>query len=365
MKIAIDLRSAEGRKAGKGVYTFNIVKNLLKIDKDNDYILYCENPDTSVWNFPNVKIKRIVGNGALWQIRALMNVLKEKPDIFFAPSSFIIPYFLPLRIKAVVSIHDLISLLFPDTHQKKAVIIEKLLLSRVVKKAKKLCAVSENTKTDLIKMFNVDEKRVEIIYCAVSNMMKKLEKNEIEEIRKSNIVPGKYFLAVSTIEPRKNYLNLIRAFSIFSEKHDDYKLIIVGKKGWQYKDVFKEVKKLKIEKKVVFPDYIPEDGLVNLYNLSTALVFPSFYEGFGIPPLEAMKCGCPVIAANVSSIPEVLGDAGLFVDPNDPVDISKKMLKIVEDEFVRNDLISKGYKRVEQFSWEKSARKLLSVFNEI
>ncbi len=365
MKIAIDLRSAEGKKAGKGFYTYHLCKNILKLDKETEFILYGENPDFSEWQGANVKVKRILARGLLWHVKTFFDLLKEKPDIFFAPTSFIIPAFLPKKIKTVVTVHDLVSILFPSTHLKKAVFIEKLLLSRIVKKSIKLCSVSENTKNDILKTFNCDKDKISVVYCGVSDKYKRLGDEEIEKLKKASIAPKKFFLSVSTIEPRKNYVNLVRAFSIFLKTNPDFELVIVGQKGWQYEQVFSEVEKSNISDKVKFPDYIPENGLLNLYNLATAFVFPSFYEGFGIPPLEAMSCGCPVIASNRSSIPEVVGNAGLIVDPDSPGDIAEKMKMVAFNEALANELREKGFERTKAFNWEDSAKKMISIFKSI
>ncbi len=365
MNIAIDIRSAEGRKAGKGVYTYNLIKNLIKIDKNNQYFLYCKNPDENSFNFPNVKLVKVKGSNIFWHLNAYFKIRKNKTDIFIATSSFIIPFLLPKKIKTLLSVHDLVAIKFPSKHLKKAVLIEKLLLKSVVKKAYKILAVSQNTKNDLIKLVDTIKNKIEIIYCGVSENFKTFNDYELKLAKNSNIVPDKYFLAVGTIEPRKNYLNLIYAFKLFLEKHPDFKLIVVGNKGWQYEKVFSEIKRLKLKERVVFPDYLPESGLLNLYNLSSALVFPSFYEGFGIPPLEAMKCSCPVIASNSSSIPEVVGNAGIYIDPNKTKDIAKKMTLIIEDKKLREDLIMKGLKNVNRFTWENSAKKLYEIIKNI
>ncbi|MDX9970303.1 MAG: glycosyltransferase family 1 protein [Candidatus Gracilibacteria bacterium] len=365
MKIAIDIRSAEGKKAGKGFYTYHLCRNILKFDLETEFILYGENPDTSEWKSPNVKVKKISARGIKWHIKTFFDLIKEKPDIFFAPTSLIIPAFLPKTIKTIVTVHDLVSILFPSTHLKKAVYIEKLLLGRVVRRAKKVCAVSENTKKDILNTFNTEEKKISVVYCGVSDKYKRLSDAEIESLKKAEIAPEKFFLSVSTIEPRKNYVNLVRAFSFFLKTNPDFKLIIVGQKGWQFEEVFREVTRLKISDKIIFPDYIPENGLLNLYNLATAFVFPSFYEGFGIPPLEAMSCGCPVIASNKSSIPEVVGDAGLLVDPKSPEDIAEKMKNIADNETLRKELREKGFSRISAFNWEDSAKKMISIFKSV
>lgn len=365
MKIAIDIRSAEGKKAGKGFYTYHLCKNIIKHSSDIEYILYGENPEFQEWQGKNIRVKQISSKGLFWHIKTFFDLLKEKPDIFFAPTSYIIPAFLPKKIKSIVTIHDLVSILFPSKHLKKAVIIEKILLSKIVRKSKIITTVSENTKKDLLKHFKIDENKIHTVYCGVSDKYKKLSEKEILNLKNSEIAPQKFFLSVGTIEPRKNFVKLIRAFAIFLKERPDFTLYIVGQKGWQYDEVFKETQKLKISDKVIFPDYIPENGLLNLYNLAYAFVFPSLYEGFGIPPLEAMSCGCPVVFSNISSIPEVVGDAGLSINPYDEKDIADKLLLIANDKSLREELSLKGLKRYKIFNWEKSAKEMISIFKNI
>lgn len=355
MRIAIDIRSTEGKRAGKGWYTYNLINGLLKIDKKNQYIFYGQKGlKNKIWP-NNVEIKLIKSSGILWHLKVIIDVLKSNIDVFFAPSSFIIPALLSSKIKSLVTVHDLVAIMYPESHNKKAVYIENLLLKRVCSKASKILAVSKNTKNDLLKKFDIKENKIDILYCSADTNFRQIEVKEVE----------KFFMAVGTISPRKNYINLIKAFSEFYLTNKEYRLKIIGSKGWQFNDVFKLVKELKIEKFVVFMDYVDEKTLIELYNKSTALIFPSLYEGFGIPPLEAMMCGCPVIATNASSVPEVVGNAALLIDPNSIKQLSDAMQKISSDKLLRDKLIIKGFEQSKKFSWDRSAEKLLKIFSEL
>lgn len=358
MKIGIDIRTAGGEKAGKGCYTFNIVQNLLKLDKENEYILYSNTKFTGFEDFSNATHKVINKKGLFWHLEVIRDIKREKVDTFFAPTSYIIPAFIPKKIKSILTVHDLVAFLFPDTHNKKAVFIEKLLLKRALKKANYVLPVSKNTKNDLLKKFKLEESKIRVLYCSADTSFRPIERGTLDEFIKKTQLPNNFILAVGTISPRKNYINLIKAFAIFTNTHSDYHLIIVGKKGWQYEDVFKEINGKGIKGRVHFLDYLSQKSLINLYSLAKAFVFPSFYEGFGIPPLEAMKCDCPVIASNRSSIPEVVGEAAIKIDPENPEEIAAAMKKIVEDPELRKSLIEKGRTRAEEFSWEKSAKEL-------
>ncbi len=373
LKISIDIRTAGGEKAGKGWYTFNIVQNLLKLDDKNQYILYAKEGIPGFEHFKNAQIKLIKGGGILWHLKVARDVQKEKADIFFAPSSYIIPNFLPKSIKIVITVHDLVAFLFPNNHNKKATIIEKLLLKRAIKKADSICTVSQNTKNDLLAKFpKLGAKKITVINCAASEDFKPIQdpqQNLRTFIQKTNL-PLNFFLAVGTLEPRKNYMNLIKAFKKVSDRFPDYYLIIVGKNGWNFEPTFQLIRENYLNKKVHILGYLSNKSLMNLYNLAKALVFPSFYEGFGLPPLEAMQCGCPVIASHTSSMPEVVGEShayrqasALLINPNSPDQIAAAMIKLIKDPQLEDQLKKKGFKQAKKFSWVSSAKKLLKIFD--
>lgn len=365
MKIAIDIRTAGGEKTGKGWYTFYIVLNLLKIDKKNEYILYAKNGIAGFEEFKNAKLKIVDKRSIFWHFAVARDVAKEKADIFFAPSSYIIPNLLPSSVKTILTVHDLVAFLFPNTHNKKATLLEKLLLKRALKKASHVTAVSQNTKKDIIDKFKYDENKIDVIHCAGSDFFKPLNKDELGTFAKDTNLPEKFFLAVGTIEPRKNYYGLLKAFMKMSRSHPDVHLLIVGQEGWGYEKVFNLMNSASLEGKVHVLGYLSNKSLIKLYNLCIGLVFPSFYEGFGIPPLEAMKCGCPVIASNISSIPEVVGDSAILVNPEDSKEIAKAMSKMIKKEGLREELSKKGIEQAKKFSWENSAKKLSEIFNRI
>lgn len=365
MKIAIDIRAAGGEKAGKGFYTFHIVKNLLKIGTKNEYILYGRDriPGLTDEN-PNERVttKLFRGKGPIWHYQVLRDLKKEKIDLFFAPSSYIIPSILPKSIKSLLTVHDLVAFLYPNTHNKKATIIEKLLLRHALKRATTVCAVSENTRRDILQRFHFPPEKIEVVSCAAGEEFRPIPKEKLKDFIVKTNLPEKFFLAVGTLEPRKNYLNLIKAFKEVSERHPDYYLIIVGKNGWDFEKIYAAIKENYLSKKVHVLGYLSNKSLVNLYSLATALVFPSFYEGFGMPPLEAMQCGCPVIASHTSSLPEVVGDAAILINPESPEQITAAMLKIIKDPDLRQQLREKGLVQAKKFSWEDSAKKLLKIF---
>jgi glycosyltransferase involved in cell wall biosynthesis len=372
MKIGIDIRTAGGEKAGKGWFTFNITRELLKLDKKNQYFLYADSGIAGFEEFENAQLVIIEAQGFAWHRAVIKDLKKQEVEIFLAPSSFIIPALLPKKspIKTVVTVHDLIAFLYPTTHNKKAVIIEKLLLKKALKKATHLTTVSENTKKDLMEKFSTPEEKISLIQCAASDHLIPIERTEkslgnLKKFQSKTNLPHKFFLSVGTIEPRKNYETLIQAFSMIHKKHPNHHLLIVGGQGWGKNELEDLIRKNYLQKYVHFLGYVTSKTLNRIYNLAEAFVFPSYYEGFGMPPLEAMQAGCPVIASHTSSIPEVVGEAAMLCDPGNPAEFAKAMDSIAKNEQARQELINKGRIQSKNFSWEDSAQKLYSLIKTL
>lgn len=365
MKIAIDIRSCTPPRAGKGNYTLHLVKELLKLSKDKKYILLTNSSKDAKKEFgENAKIIELKSKKSLfWHFKAAKYCKDKKIDLYFSPTSFITPLLVSKSTKVVTTVHDLVVFKEVGNHNLKAKIIETLLFNLITKRSSLLLPVSQNTEKDLVKKFPNSKGKTIVVNCSASVNFKVLKPHEIENCKKESNLPGKYFLAVGTISPRKNYLKLIKAFSKLSKTNPKLNLIIVGSKGWSYKDVFALVSKKNLHDKVHFLNHISEESLICLYNCAEGLVFPSLYEGFGIPPLEAMKCSCPVICSNNSSLPEVVGDAALQIDPNSESEIEEAMKKILTNHSLRSKLIKAGHEREKNFSWSKSAKKLESIFS--
>ncbi|MBU1151604.1 glycosyltransferase family 4 protein [Patescibacteria group bacterium] len=363
MNIAIDIREAAGEKTGKGWYVFNIVRALLKIDQKNHYILLTKAKIPGLDQFSNARQLEINSPSLLWHHKAA-SIIKANADLFFAPTSFITPSLLPKDFPILLTIHDLVAFLFPANHKKKAVLIEKLFLRRALKKASAITTVSDHTKKDLLKLFHCDPASVHSIPNDCSADFHPLKGEQLialKDFAKKTNLPAKFFLSVGTLEPRKNYEKLIEAMKLLAEKHPDTHLIIVGGEGWGSEKIYQAVKDNYLSKRVHFLGYLSNKSLLNLYNLAVGFVFPSKYEGFGIPPLEAMRCGCPVIASKSSSIPEVVGDGGLYIDPDSAKEIAAQMSKLISDNDLRKEMIRKGLSQSQKFSWEASAQKLLQI----
>lgn len=366
MKIAIDIREAGHEKTGKGWYTYNLVHELLKLDHENEYILYTDAEKHPLGNFKNATVKVMKVKSIQWHLKVLKDIKAEKAEIFFAPTSYIIPALAPKSLKTIITIHDLVAFLFPNTHSAKAVVIERLTLKRAIKKAKAILVVSQNTQKDLLKKFQYPADKIFLTPCAPSEFFReKIDEKELEKLKKKYQLPENFILAVGTLEPRKNFPNLIKSFVIIKRKYPDYKLVIVGKKGWKFKQIEDALKQYNLQNDVIFPGYLDDQELHKIYAIAKVFVFPSLYEGFGIPPLEAMASGCPVVSSNVASMPEVVDQAGLLIDPKNALKMADAITSLIENDQVRNMMIERGKAQADKFSWKKSAEKALEVIKSL
>ena len=285
---------------------------------------------------------------------------KQSIDIFHSPN-----YVLPFRIKSktVLTVHDLITFDFPKLCQLKSVVYFRLCLVSSVKRAKKIIVVSEKVKTDLLQHIRVSSEKISVIHLGISSIFKKTINGKIP---KRYDIDGSYILFVGNLEPKKNLIRLIHAYNMFIKAEiTSCKLVIAGKNGWKYKSIFQTVKDLDLEKRIIFTGYIPEQDLPVLYSMAELFVFPSIYEGFGIPPLEAMACETPVIASNTGALPETTGGNCILVNPYSIDEIAQAMLRLIMDNELRNTLIKKGKKWAEYFTWQKTAQKTLEVYNQL
>lgn len=354
MKIAIDTQTILGQKSGFGFYVKNLVDNLKKIDPDNEYVLI--GPDTEK-DFSTPQ-------RFLWdQIYFPKKARRAKVDILHQPC-FSAPIF--YRGKIIVTIHDIISLKFP----KNLPLASRLFYSKWMpfsyRRADLIIVDSEHTKRDIVEYLKIPAEKIRVMYWAVSHDFQPiLDLKKIEQIKQKYKTSEKYFIHVGTLEPRKNLNFLVRAYADAVKKGIKENLVIIGKKGWYYDDLFNLVKELKLSDRVVFTGYADDKDIPALYSGSTALTFPSLYEGFGFPPLEAMACGTPVISSNTSSLPEVVGDAGILLPPSGEKEWTDAMMKLSLDGKLSEELKRKGLVQASKFSWEETAKKTIEVYREV
>ena len=367
MRIAIDVRSTlKKEKAGIGYYTLNLINALAKIDKENSYYLYSKikffSLDKKPPILPSQNFKHKIDRFDLGPPRLLKNI-----DIFHTSSFDIKP---PKGAKFIITVHDIIPKVFPQGHTKDA--IEKLdaSLKHVLLSADFIVADTQSTFNDLTKYYPHEcAHKLRVVYPGVGEefvVLPKNAKNLYNRIFLKYNIYSNYIIYIGTLEPRKNITGLIKAYHSLKSRYSiKQQLVIAGMKGWMYEDIFKLVDELGLNKEIIFTGYIPREELKIFYNFADLSVYPSFYEGAGLPVLEAFKCGCPVVTSNISSMPEFAGDAAMLIDPNNVDFIAEGIHKILSNPELRSSLIEKGLKRAKEFTWERTAQQMLSVFNSL
>ncbi|NKQ39724.1 MAG: glycosyltransferase family 4 protein, partial [Methanosarcinales archaeon] len=267
--------------------------------------------------------------------------------------------------KKIITVHDTIPFYFPNMFDFMTRYRYKILFSRTLKNSDKIIADSYNTKQDLIKHFKIPEKKIKVIHLAANENYKQLKENEINNIKQKYNLNYSFILYVGTLEVRKNISILLKSLYKLKKQGIKHKLVITGKKGWKYKSIFKIIEQLNLQKDVIFIGYVSDEDLPALYNAADLFVYPSIYEGFGLPPLEAMQCGTPVITSNTSSLPEVVGNAGIMIDPYDVVELANNMHEVLVNVSLREELSKKGLERAKLFSWKKCAEEHLKIYEEV
>jgi len=400
MRIGIDCRTilnpGYGEAAGVGHYTFFLVSNLLKIDKENEYVLFFDNllsrdaADEMIGDASNAKIKFFPFHQykhylpfAFSHLLTASAIEKEKLDVFHSPA-----YTLPLAYKgkSIVTVHDLAiyknSMWFPKKFLVGQSFSTKTLVPKSLKRATKIIAVSKNTKKDITEIFKINSRKIEVIYEGVEfrNLPERRETacgvgSEIcfEDLKIKYGLKDNYALYLGTIEPRKNIVALVQAFCglILKNKNLEkkYQLVLAGARGWKYKNIFKEIedcqKKLGASGEIKYIGYVPGREKFTLMKGATCFVFPSLYEGFGLPVLEALSLGVPTITSDRSSLPEIVGQAALYIDPEKNEEMIKALEKILTNKNLQDDLSKKGIVQAEKFNWKKCAEETLKVYEEV
>jgi glycosyltransferase involved in cell wall biosynthesis len=352
MKIGIDGRASIFVKVGFGTYVRNLIKYLHKIDNENKYVIY-----NKPWG--NLE-DHILGD--LWEELLLpLNLKKESIDIYHGTIGRL--PLLKFNTKYIVTLHDTIPITFGEVVSKKHRFYITKKWKSTLKSADKIIAPSYCAKQDIIKTFNIPDDKIKVIYEGVEEMFRKLDSNlSFNEVRKFYGITKKYILAVGAIEPRKNIPALFSAYKIIKEKGFDYQLVVVGPGAWKEKLI---LNKINSNNNVIVTGYVPKSHLVLLYNAADVFVFPSLYEGFGLPLLEAMACGVPIAASNTSSLPEIGGDTALYFDPLNVDEMANTIKNILKNSELQQEMRNKGLERAKLFSWEKASRETLVLYKDL
>lgn len=364
MRITIDARMIN--HTGIGRYIRNILRNIAEIDGTNQYSALINDASESLKESGNIKFYTTRFKVPIYSIREqfmlLSDIRRQNPDLVHYPS-FNVPRL--CAVPAVVNIHDLTYLVQPEACPNFAARIYAGYMFRMTaKKAARIITGSEYTKKDIVKHLGVAPGRVTVIYNGVDSLFRPVEKGtEAERIAGKYGITGDFIFYVGNHGANKNLKRLLEAFSAFKRK--DCQLILAGKTDPRRKSLYDLVGTLGLEGRARFIGAVPEEDLPYLYSMAKLFVFPSLQEGFGLPPLEAMACGTPVVSSDSTSLPEVVGDAAVLVDPADTGSIKDGMEKVLASQSLRSELKEKGLMRVKQFSWRVAAEKTLKVYEEV
>lgn len=381
MIIGIDGNEANAdQRVGIGQYAFSVLFHLNRLfiqdqknrkPQDVKFKIYLKQRpksdfpvETNGWNYS------VFGPKRAWTQIALpirLYTEKEKINVFFSPSHYA-PRFCP--VPRFISIMDLSYIYFPEMFDQKDLYQLVHWTNYSVHKAEKIFTISKFSKKTIVDYYKINPEDVIVTYPGYNEKIYKVEDIEANKaksiLKKKFQISSPFILFVGTLQPRKNLVGLIEAFKrVVSKKYlKNIQLVIVGKKGWLYDEIFSKVKECAVEEKVIFTNYISDPMLAMLYNNALCTILPSFYEGFGIPLIEAMACGCPVIASNITSIPEILADAGMTFDPHNIKDLSNLIIRVCTDESLRKQMKTKGLQRAQLFRWSTCAEKTFEIFKK-
>jgi glycosyltransferase involved in cell wall biosynthesis len=373
MHIGIDAHAIGARQGGNETYIANLIKSLAEIDGDNLYTIYLANAVAAAqWReeftkrYKNFSVRLLPPPTPLVRVPLYLTYELFRRPVDVLHVQYTAPPF--CRVPVVVTIHDLAFERMPETFTRRGSFQLKLTVRRTAKKAARIATVSEYSRQDLLNIYNLTPEKVAVTYNGVGSSFVPQPSipNEAEEIRRRFGVSRDFLLAVGSLQPRKNMVRLIRAYAKLRSEREDFRpqLVIVGRKLWLASEIFDEVKRQRWADDVILTGYVADEDLPALYRAARAFVYPSLFEGFGLPPLEAMACGTPVVTSDVSSLPEVTGDAALLIDPNDESALANALIEIVNNQGLRAKLRERGITQAGKFTWREAAEKTLSLYQE-
>jgi glycosyltransferase involved in cell wall biosynthesis len=367
MKIAFDA-STISTQGGPRTYVLGLLDALFRIDRENDYLVFYNDP-AHLGRFPGAKEIVLPGKSPLarlWREHVLLPLAcrREQVDLVHCPKSAI-PFFSPCP--TVVTLHDLIPLRHPETEKLAARIYWRLQIPVAARRSSFIITDSEHARGEIMADFRVAPERIRAVMLGFDpRMLTPRNPSAGAAIREKYALPEGYILYVGTIQPRKNIDTLIEAYALLRDGRPDLpKLVIVGRKGWLYDRLFARIAELGMTGDVLFTGFVPDEELPHLYDGARLFAYLSFFEGFGLPPLEAMACGVPVITSDTTSLPEVVGDAGITVSPADVAAVAAAIARILDDDEFARMLGERGAKRARLFSWEAAALETLEIYRSV
>ncbi len=367
MRVGIDARKLHDY--GIGTYVRNLVNELARQHDDAEYSLLCAPADVDEIRALGSRFRPCVIRAGNYSVSEQWSVpwtlARARLDLFHAPH-YVVPPLTTTRF--VVTIHDCIHLRFPQYLPNRAALYyARTMMTAAARRSRRVLTVSQASKDDILHYLKIPADKVEVIYNAIDKRVTgEPTAEEVARVRDRFLLTAPFVLYTGNIKPHKNVDRLIEAFSLLRRRSStDVKLLIIGDEISKYPNLRRLVHKFQLHQHVRFLGFVPDATLAVLYRLASVFVFPSLYEGFGLPPLEAMAAGAPVVTSNVSSLPEVVGDAALLIDPMDPASIADGMARVLNEPALREDLIRRGRERVKAFSWERSVARIRQLYGEV
>lgn len=368
MHIAIDAHSVGTGLAGVETYITNLIEALAASGETNRYTLYLTKGragDRFAGRWPHVSVRRTLPHTPFLRIPVTFPLQLRHHPADLLHVQFTAPPFTPCPV--VATIHDLSFEHLPETFNRRSWMQLRLTVRRTARAAAHIITSSEFSRRDLIETYNIAPERITVTLAAAAPHFRPAPAEDIAEVKRRYGIGGDYVLAVGSIQPRKNLVRLVRAYSDLRRRrsHDKLpQLVLVGKRAWLYGETLRAVEQSGVASNVIFTGYVPERDLPALYTGALCFVYPSYFEGFGLPPLEAMQCGAAVIAGDRTSLPEVVGDAGLLVNPFDEDAIGAAIARLIDDGDLRAGLRARGQQRAALFNWTETARQTLQVYEQ-
>jgi glycosyltransferase involved in cell wall biosynthesis len=371
MRIGIDATALPPQPVGAGNYIIQLIRALAKADFNAQLVIFAQKRSRALIDLPvkNSIEWRIVkdmspGSRMIWE-QSRLPALVNNTNLDLLHS---LHYTRPLRLScaSVVTFHDMTFFLFPQLHTRARRLFFPTAMRTSARQADAIITVSESTRQDAIRLLSIDPGKVFTTQLGVDPTFRPINDiGEMDDVAAKYDLHENFILYLGTIEPRKNLPVLIRAFRQLVDSGSKHKLVLVGKYGWMYKEVLDLVDDLDLENMVRFTGYIPQEELPLVYNLASLFVYPTKYEGFGLPALEAMACGVPVITTKIASLPEIVGDAGILIPSNNIEELFNAMSRVLEDQALREKLTSDGQLRAKKFSWERTAQLTWQVYQQV
>ncbi|MDQ3804160.1 MAG: glycosyltransferase family 4 protein [Acidobacteriota bacterium] len=369
MHIAIDAHSVGTGLAGNETYAANLVEALAEFDGENRYTVYVTRPEAErrfAGRWPHVRVRKTLPHTPLVRIPLTLSAELRRRPVDLLHVQYTAPPLAPCPV--VATIHDLSFEHLPETFMRRSRVQLRLTVRRTARAAAHVIAPSEFTRQDLIESYGLDPARVSVVPLAAGPQFRPVEDaGELARVRARYGIGGEYLLAVGSIQPRKNLARLVRAYSDLRRERGRSnlpQLVLVGRRAWLYGETLRAVEESGARESIILTGYVSEGDLPALYSGALCFAYPSFFEGFGLPPLEAMRCGTPVLAGNRASLPEVVGDAGLLVDPFDTGAIARALGRLADDQRLRENLRTRGLARARAFDWRDTARMTLEVYRK-